>query len=135
MELGGELGSTLGPIGTIVGAVAGGIIAVVIVKKAGDYISEMGRRDDVEHDDDEGERSRKRDKGRDRSRQSKPNNCPPGTKPINETPWSKWHQPIKEGVGNGPDDWTGISPNGDVISTGPNGEAINNGPATDYIPK
>lgn len=39
---------------------------------------------------------------------------PPGSKPINKTPWSGDHQEIKEGINAAPDDDTRISPDGDV---------------------
>jgi hypothetical protein len=65
---------------------------------------------------------------------AKPNNCPVGTLPISETPWSKWHSPIKKGVGAGPKDWTGITPQGTVITGDENGEAVDHGPAEDYTP-
>lgn len=41
---------------------------------------------------------------------------------------------IKNGVGAGPRDWTGISPDGDVITGDSDGDAVNNGPYSDYIP-
>ena len=63
---------------------------------------------------------------------SKPNGCPAGTKPISETEWSGDHEEIKGGVGAGPADWTGIAPNGDVITGDTNGNAQNWGPADDY---
>jgi hypothetical protein len=84
--------------------------------------------------------SRRKDRGeaqdgRRRSGSSKPTNAPPGTKPIDKTPWSKVHEQIKKAIGNGPRDWTGITPEGDVISTDPEtGEAINHGPAEDFVP-
>jgi hypothetical protein len=41
----------------------------------------------------------------------------------------------KDAVGNGPADWTGITPDGDVITMDPEtGEAVNNGPAGDLVP-
>lgn len=43
------------------------------------------------------------------------------------------HNKIKEGVGNGPKDWTGITPNGDVIINDGYGNAVNCGPYTDYL--
>ncbi|OQX04114.1 MAG: hypothetical protein BWK80_54240 [Desulfobacteraceae bacterium IS3] len=66
---------------------------------------------------------------------SKPKNCPKGTKPIDESGLSKdeIHE-IKAGVGAGAKDWTGITPDGDVITNGPDGEAYNNGPFKDYLP-
>ena len=66
---------------------------------------------------------------------SKPKDCPTGTKPIDKYPGldkDAIHD-IKHGVGAGPEDWTGISPDGDVITGGPEGEAVNNGPFKDYL--
>lgn len=70
-----------------------------------------------------------------KSSQSRPTNAPPGTRPIDQSglPKDAVHG-IKEGVGAGPKDWTGIAPNGDVITTGPDGKAINNGPKSSYLP-
>ena len=66
---------------------------------------------------------------------SKPNNCPTGTKPIDQSGLSKddIHN-IKDGVGAGAKDWTGITPDGDVITGDENGDAFNNGPYGDYLP-
>ena len=70
-----------------------------------------------------------------KSTQSKPVDAPPGTVPINQSGLSSGdiHE-IKNGVGAGPKDWTGIAPNGDVITTGPDGRVINNGPKSSYLP-
>lgn len=40
----------------------------------------------------------------------------------------------KGGVGAGPKDWTGIAPNGDVITGDGEGNAVNNGSKGDYLP-
>ena len=66
---------------------------------------------------------------------SKPKNCPTGTKPINKYPGldkDDVHD-IKKGAGAGPQDWTGISPDGDVITGDANGNAVNNGPFKPYL--
>ncbi|MFL5429154.1 MAG: hypothetical protein ACJ79M_06015, partial [Myxococcales bacterium] len=43
---------------------------------------------------------------------------------ISETPWAADHERMKKGVGAGPVDWTGISPDGHVITADPErGEA------------
>lgn len=63
------------------------------------------------------------------STQSKPTNAPPGTVPLPQAGLPKGiHGEIKKGADAGPKDWTGIAPNGDVITTGPDGKAINHGP-------
>lgn len=41
---------------------------------------------------------------------------------------------MKDGVLAGPKDWTGVAPNGDVITGDSDGNAVNNGPITDYLP-
>ena len=67
---------------------------------------------------------------------SKPKNCPPGTKPIDKYPGldkDDIHK-IKDGVGAGPKDWTGITPDGDVITGDHEGDAENHGPFEDYLP-
>ncbi|URL59855.1 RHS repeat protein [Luteibacter flocculans] len=64
---------------------------------------------------------------------SKPKNCPGGTKPIDQTGLSKDDvHDIKHGVGAGPQDWTGIAPNGDVITGDHEGNAVNHGNYGDY---
>jgi hypothetical protein len=66
--------------------------------------------------------------------QPKPKNCPADTLPIDQTPWSPNHNDIKKGAGIPPTGWTGITPEGDVITSDGNGNAINLGPASDYVP-
>ena len=66
---------------------------------------------------------------------AKPKNCPAGTKPIDQAGLSKDDlHGIKEGVGAGAQDWTGIAPNGDVITGDHEGNAVNNGNYKDYLP-
>jgi len=67
---------------------------------------------------------------------SKPKNCPSGTLPIDQFPGLDHDSVhgIKGGVNAGPQDWTGISPDGDVITGNSNGNAVNHGPYTDYLP-
>ncbi|MFC5740533.1 RHS repeat-associated core domain-containing protein [Dyella tabacisoli] len=67
---------------------------------------------------------------------SKPKDCPAGTRPIDQVPGLSKDDVhgIKEGVGAGPRDWTGIAPNGDVITGDHEGNAINNGPKGSYLP-
>jgi RHS repeat-associated protein len=65
----------------------------------------------------------------------RPRTVPPGTVPIDKYPDLTKDQihDIKRGVGNGPRDWTGIDPNGDVITGSPGGGAVNHGPWRDYV--
>ncbi|WP_422015298.1 glycine zipper domain-containing protein [Roseateles sp.] len=69
---------------------------------------------------------------------SKPKNCPAGTIPIDQAKgprgWDKEElHGIKDGVGAGPPDWVGITPDGRVITGDSNGNAVDNGPAKDYL--
>ncbi len=67
---------------------------------------------------------------------SKPKDCPSGTRPIDKVPGlgkDEVHD-IKGGVGAGPRDWTGIAPNGDVITGDSEGSAVNHGNYKDYLP-
>ena len=69
----------------------------------------------------------------DKSRESKPKDAPPGTVPIDKSGLDKEQiHDVKDGVGAGPKDWTGITPKGDVITSGQNGNAVNHGPAGQY---
>ena len=63
----------------------------------------------------------------------RPNNAPTGTKPIDSAglPREAIHE-IKKSIGARSNDWTGIAPNGDIITGTRDGEAINNGPADDH---
>jgi RHS repeat-associated protein len=64
-----------------------------------------------------------------------PKNRPSGTVPIDQSGYDKDQvHGIKGGVGAGPKDWTGITPDGDVITTDENGNAVNNGNVKDYLP-
>ena len=42
-------------------------------------------------------------------------------------------QGIKDGIGAGPKDWVGSTPDGHVITTDPNGNADDHGSADDYV--
>ena len=41
---------------------------------------------------------------------------------------------IKDGVGAGPQDWVGISPDGHVITGDHEGNAVDNGPVDPFLP-
>ena len=72
----------------------------------------------------------------DRSRESKPTDAPRGTKPIDQMGLDKDKvHGIKDGVGAGPKDWVGISPEGHVITSDGDGHSVDHGPAEDYLPK
>ncbi len=76
---------------------------------------------------------RNEDDSRDRSRQSRPRNCPPGTVPIDQSGRDRdTVHGIKKGIGAGPRDWVGISPDGHVITGDGEGNAEDHGPAEDY---
>lgn len=69
----------------------------------------------------------------DKSRKSKPTNAPSGTKPIDQSGLGKEKiHDIKDGVGAGPEDYVGITPSGDVITTKPDGTAENHGSKDSY---
>jgi len=68
--------------------------------------------------------------------ESRPSNAPTGTKPIDESGVGRGDlHDIKDGIGAGPRDWVGITPEGEVITSTPDGEAVNHGPADDYTNK
>jgi len=60
------------------------------------------------------------------------NRPPPGSRPIDQTPWSGDHQQIKRGVGASPSDRVKIAPNGDVWVERPDGSWENMGHAGNY---
>ena len=59
-------------------------------------------------------------------------NPPPGSKPIDETPWSGDHKDIKDGILAGPKDNVKIDPNGNVWGQNPDGSWTNHGSAGNY---
>ena len=70
---------------------------------------------------------------------SKPKNCPAGTIPIDQSKGPRgWDKDdvhgIKDGVGAGPQDWVGISPDGHVITGDHEGNAVDNGPVDPFLP-
>jgi hypothetical protein len=71
-----------------------------------------------------------------RRRQQKPKNVPSGTIPIEQDPEldHEDREKIKEGIGAGPKDWVGISPEGQVISGDEEGNAVDHRPKQDYLP-
>jgi hypothetical protein len=72
--------------------------------------------------------------GKEKSRQSKPRNAPPGTRPIDQSGLDREDiHKIKDGIGAGPRDWVGVTPDGDVITTDKDGNAENHGPVSDYL--
>lgn len=59
---------------------------------------------------------------------------PPGSLPIDQTPWSGDHRAIKGAIGAGPNDDVRIGPNNDVFLQLPDGSYANKGPAEAYTP-
>ena len=73
------------------------------------------------------------EKARDRRRQSRPRDAPRGTRPIDETDLDRETiHGIKDGIGAGPKDWVGVTPDGDVITTDGDGNAENHGPVSSF---
>ncbi|MFK2900312.1 hypothetical protein ISP15_08195 [Dyella jejuensis] len=73
-----------------------------------------------------------------KSTESKPKGVPPGTIPIDDAKgrygWDKddVHN-IKDGIGAGPKDWTGVSPDGRIWGGDSNGDAVDHGNWEDYL--
>lgn len=58
---------------------------------------------------------------------------PTGTRPIDGSGLGKEQiHDVKDGIGAGPRDWVGISPDGDVWTGDSNGNPVNHGPWKDY---
>jgi len=126
IAVGGGVGFAVGgPPGALVGAAIGAGILY------GGYLVYNNMVDD----DAEDEYLPPPPKPRDKSKQSKPKNCPAGTRPIDESDLDKDDlHGVKDGVSAGPQDWVGISPDGDVITGDADGNAVNNGPLKGYLP-
>lgn len=72
-----------------------------------------------------------------KSAESKPDDCPAGTLPIDKAkkPFGLDHddvETIKDGVGAGPKTWTGIAPNGDIWVGTPDGKGRPEGNIGDF---
>jgi RHS repeat-associated protein len=69
-----------------------------------------------------------------KTRKSKPIDAPTGTKPIDKVGLDKEKiHKIKEGIGAGPEDWVGVTPEGEVITTDPEtGKSQDNGKTSDF---
>jgi RHS repeat-associated protein len=126
---GAGIGTAIAPgPGTIIGGIIGtGIMLLPL-------IAPMALADDYDDlDDDPPPPPRKKpDPAR-----PKPENCPPGTKPIDEVglPTDVIHG-LKDDLNLGPRDYVGIAPNGDIIYSGPGRRAeppYNN--VKDYYPR
>lgn len=67
---------------------------------------------------------------------AKPKNCPTGTLPIDkdERIPREHHGKLKKQVGAGNADWTGITPDGRIITNDEKGEARDNGPYESFLP-
>ncbi len=109
---GAGIGSFFGPVGTACGFVIGGIASLVIVIWAGNQIATLNLSQSGA-----GQGT------------PKPSNPPSGTVPIDQAGFPRGTaDQIKKIIGARPNDWTGIAPNGDIITGTPNGEVINHGP-------
>ena len=112
------------PAGAVAGAVIGGAVGGIIGNQIGNYIANslgLG-----EGGGGSGQ-FQPNPKGR-----PKPKDCPPGTRPIDKSPWKDWTHDIKDAIGAAPNDWVGVTPEGDVIMGDAEGAAENFGPAEDY---
>lgn len=73
--------------------------------------------------------------GKDKSRRSRPRNAPPGTLPIDETNLTREEiHKIKKQIRSRPDDWVGVTPDGEVIVTDENGDPEPQGNVEDLLP-
>jgi RHS repeat-associated protein len=58
------------------------------------------------------------------ARPAKPDGLPTGTVPIDQSPWGKKIHRAKPGLGQGPKDWTGVSPDGTIWADDGTGQGI-----------
>lgn len=76
----------------------------------------------------------KSQESRDKSKQSKPRNCPAGTVPIDQSGLGKDDvHTIKDAIGAGPRDWVGTSPDGRIWTSDADGNAEDHGPIGSYL--
>jgi RHS repeat-associated protein len=110
---GAAAGSFLGPVGTVCGIIVGSALTIII---GGTIIDNIISNLNLS--------SSGANKGT-----SKPVDAPSGTKPIDQVglPRDLIHE-IKGDIGARPNDWTGVTPDGDVITAGPDGKTVNHGP-------
>jgi hypothetical protein len=122
-------GPKCGLVGGILGAGAGGWIGWNVTGPASGAMLSKKR----------GGRQGKDGREKDGS-ESRPNNCPTGTIPIDvakdklDLDRDDIHK-IKKGVGADADTWTGIDPDGNVWTGGIDGIGSRGGHYTDYLPR
>ncbi|MEM6932044.1 MAG: RHS repeat-associated core domain-containing protein [Pseudomonadota bacterium] len=117
----------------------GGAVAYILVPSTLGHPSVPSTCDgmcDIVLNEDQNEK-RKKQEQRDKRRKSAPTDKPRGTKAIDKVRdlSSQNIHDIKDGIQAGPDDWVGISGDGDVITTDPEtGLAENHGPHEVFLP-
>ena len=90
--------------------------------------------DDDYDDDDYDDRGRRRRGPKETSKGARPKNCPPGTKPIDQSGLDKDDvHGIKEQIGAGPKDWVGVTPDGHIVTGDDQGNVIDHGPKESYL--
>ena len=95
--------------GCAAGAVGGGLLGL-----GADTIQSANQTDSKSSGD------RGADAQRDKRRKSAPNNKPAGTKPIDKDGRAKGKiHDIKPDIGAAPDDWVGVTPDGEIVTTSP----------------
>jgi uncharacterized protein RhaS with RHS repeats len=70
----------------------------------------------------------------DKRRGSAPTDAPRGTRPIDKAGIGREEvHDVKDGIGARPDDWVGVDPNGDIVTTDPQtGKAVSQGNLSDH---